>query len=297
MFIFYFDGFEEFAKGITNDDAQIGRFSIETFPDGETLTVLNSDVTDRECVIIGTIEPPASNLFEIAKLADVLSQNGAKSVSLYAPYLAYTRQADAAQMEGKTFHLICAMLRVAGIDKIMTVDPHGKVALGLSFGFPVHSIDSAPIISKELELVRALDKDLLIVSADRGYANNAKAIAEELGVPYFVLDTTHGKTEIIVTPIEKAIPKHVVIVDDMLDTGHTLIMAAKALHTAGAERITIYVTHGLFVGNDWQQLFSYGVDRIMTTDSTRRAREVAGKDKRVQVITLVGMFGKLFERY
>lgn len=297
MLIFYFDGFEEFAKGITDDDAEIGKFSIETFPDGETLTSLNIDVTDKECVIIGTIEPPASNLFEVAKLSEAIMRNGAKSVSLYAPYLAYTRQSEAGVGEGNTFHLICAMLRVAGIDRIMTIDPHGKVALGLSFGFPVHSVDSTSIIAKELENIRSTDKDIMIISADRGYTNNTKSIAEELNVPYLILDTTHGKTEIIVSPIEKSLPKHVVVVDDMIDTGRTLIMAVKALKLAGAERFTIYATHGLFVGDEWQELFNLGVSRIITTDSTKKAREVAEKDKRVQLITLVGMFRKIFERY
>lgn len=283
MILFAFEEYRKIAAVLEKAvDCTSGRFRVARFENGEMHIDLQAEVAKEDCLILGSIAPPDEHLLSALLLAHTLKNEGARRVTAIFPYLAYARHDKKKPGESLATAWIGALAQASGIDRVITVDVHSERARQL---FPISVVSLSPAeIFAEAFIPYGL-KDATIVAPDEGAVNRCRAVHTAAGiandeVPYF----EKHRTEAGITHSELIgrVSSRVVIVDDILDTGGTLVSACKKLCEAGVEEVYIAVTHGLFTGDRWKELYQLGVTRIFSTDSVPFPGS-AGKSKIVRL--------------
>ena len=257
-------GFEPLAASVTGMD--IVRPICARFRNREIAVRLPRQVADRDCVLLGTAAPPAERLIELLLAADTLTRHGAQSVCALLPYLAYARQDHPEPGHSLAAAWLGRALGAAGVDAVTTIDIHSEAAREL-IGLPVASLSPARLFTRAL--ADTVAEDTVVVAPDSGAVTRAREMADALGVerPVAWLDKERTAAGVAHTRILGELDRNAIVVDDILDTGGTLLSCCHELRSHGVERLTIAVTHGLFTGPAWHALGELGVDTIHTTDS------------------------------
>ena len=267
--------------GVTNFDRQLledfsreknvklGSFESIRFPDRELSLIVNDDVAGEDCVIIGSTAPPLEQFFQLLMLADALKRAGSSYVQAFIPYMGYSRQDSNAANEWGGIEAIGRMLKTAGVDSIITIDIHSRQADKL-IDMPVINLYPVYIFGP---LVKRLGwQDYCVLAPDEGAKIRARALALYLGeakpVSYMIKRRIDS---IIQSTLTSNICDRVAIVDDILDSGKTLVSACNLLKNRGVKEITVIVTHGLFNNSAWRRLFALNVTAIYVSDSTPNA--------------------------
>ena len=244
-----------------------GQFQSARYDNGELHISLKTPVVREHCVVLGTIAPPDEQLLTVLLLAHTLKKEGAGPVTAILPYLAYSRQDKDKPGESMATAWAGLTVRAAGIDQIITVDVHSLAATQL-FGLPLTSLSTAPLFA---DAIRAHQlTGATIVAPDNGAIPRCEAVKAAAGmppgeIPYFEKLRVEGGIQHS-GPIGQ-VGAQAVIIDDILDTGTTLVSACKRLAQTGVQEIYIMVTHGLFTGRHWEELWATGVQQIFCTDT------------------------------
>lgn len=266
-----------------------GRYQFERFPDKEAKITLLHNVTGDKCIVLSTIMPPEQNLMETFLLTHTLKKEGAKEVIWTVPYLSYMRQDKNETGASLSADWIAKLAESSGIDRILTLDIHSKFAASF-FKIPILSLSPAELFIPELE-DRFL-KNATIVAPDEGAIHRCEALKHELKqdlpIAYFERERHH---EEVSSKLVGELTPNVLIVDDILESGVTLISACKILRDRGVKDIIVLVTHGLFINPLWEDIWEYNVSEIITTDSVPVKRSV--KSKGVCVVSI----SPLLEKY
>lgn len=284
MIVFSFAQYKAIALGLLKDSKnKAGEFEVKPFENGELHCKVSDKVKDKACAIVSSFT--AGSELKPLLLAHTLKRLGAKKVILIAPYLGYMRQDKVEPQRSLSAAWVGGMLKCSGINSILTVDLHSDQAKKL-LSLPVVSLEGSAIFASALKSF--LSDDVTIMAPDAGALPKAevlmKATSKVLPVTHF--DKVRTEDGIKLTPPKTKITKRVVLVDDVLDTGGTLVGACRILKERGVKEIVICVTHGQFVGEKWKQLWKLGVSKIYTTNSLPNAP----KDKRIQIVTLAPLF-------
>jgi ribose-phosphate pyrophosphokinase len=245
------------------------------FPNGELFVRIAGPVAARVCAVLGSLAPPHEQILSVLLLAHTLKRQGARRVVALLPYLGYARQdrADPGQSLGAAW--AGDLLGAAGVEEVLTLDVHSRQAAAC-FPMGLHSLSPARLFAEAL-VSRGLS-DVSVVAPDEGALDRCDAVIHAAGIraPLAHLRKRRDAGGVTHSSLVGTVTSRVVIVDDILDTGGTLVSACAALRQAGAQEIFVFVTHGLFTGERWRALPALGVRRIYTTDSTPAARERAG---------------------
>lgn len=281
MFIFCFDPYQDLAKPFLKSDNILAKFSVNRFPNHELFIRIEADVQNKECLIIGSITPPDENLFATLLLSHTLKKEGAKKVIFFAPHLAYTRADKYKPGESIATKLIAKLIKSAGIDKLVTIDIHSQLAAKF-FSIPVTSISSAPVLAQEVKQI-ARPKTTLF-APDEGSLQRYQKIKKitKMSHPISYLKKVRNQAGVVHQDIIGQVTPSVIVIDDMLDTGGTLISCCQILKEKGAKEIIIMVTHGLFTGEKWKKLFDLGVKKIYCTNTVPLDQKVSD----TRIITL-----------
>jgi ribose-phosphate pyrophosphokinase len=263
-------------------DIAVGTCDISRFPNGEMHASVDDDVSGQDCLIIGSVAPPDEQIMALFMLANALKGSGAHLVQVFLPYLGYARQDKFKPGESRGIALIGSLLHSAGVDKVITVDTHSKLDAEL-IGLPFTSLSAATLFIPEIQ---SLDWDnATIVAPDEGAISRSQAVANTLGstrpVAHLVKKHIDG---IVHLNLVSEVGARVVIVDDIIDSGRTLVSACNVLRDKGVQEITVIVTHGLFTGSAWKRLFGLGVKTLFVSDSCPEA--VRQKHPSAHVISL-----------
>ncbi|MGZ4306962.1 MAG: ribose-phosphate diphosphokinase [Solirubrobacteraceae bacterium] len=264
-------GYARFASGPSDS---LARVSVGRFPNGELRAEVPACVEGRRCVLIGSISPPAGNLERLTIVAHALRRAGAVHVTALLPYLAYARQDRGRCTESLGLAWVGGLLRASGVDEIVCVDIHSADASGV-LGLPVRSLSPAGLLVAALP--QSLREAVTFVAPDEGAIDRCSALAQAAGVERPIVWARKRRTStgvehlgLIGSPARQA-----VIVDDILDTGGTLMSCCEQLRAAGVKQTGVIVTHGLFTGKGWRTLLAEGCRPIWITDTVLSRRRPA----------------------
>ncbi len=247
---------EEIAENLQCDCI---RADTQTFPDGECYTRINAATLKDDDVVIVQNTYPDSNFIEMMLIEDAVKGLGAKSVTLVIPYFGYARQDRIFKPGEPESAKILSKCLAMNCDRVMTIDLHKEDTLKY-FDRPYKDLKAAEAIADFFA-----DKEVdMVFSPDIGAAGRAKDVGERLGVPYDHLEKTRlSGTEVRIKPANSdCTGKNVLIVDDMISTGGTIVTATRQLKEAGAKTVSVACTHGVFVNNALDRLEGSNIDGV-----------------------------------
>lgn len=240
-------------------DCPLIKASTTRFPDGECYTRIDAESLEDDVIIVQNTYPDG-NLVEMFLLQDAVRGLGAKSITLVIPYFGYARQDRVFKPGEPTSAKIMAKHLDMDCDRVITIDIHKESVLDY-FTCPHEDLKAAPVIADYFR-DRKID---IVLSPDVGAAGRAKDVGDRLGVPHDHLQKTRlSGTEVRIAPAHfDCTGKRVLIVDDMISTGGTIVAAAFALREAGAASVSVACTHGVFVNNAIEKLTSSSLDAVL----------------------------------
>jgi ribose-phosphate pyrophosphokinase len=258
-----------------------GAIERETFPDGERGLRLASRVVDADAILVGGT-PTDSDTLELYDLACALVECEVHALTLVVPYFGYSTQ-ERPSREGESVtaktraRLLSSIPLPSGGIRVLLVDLH---TAGLPYYFeggvrPVH-VSARPLMAEVIR--RHAPGGCVVASTDAGRAKVVEALANELGVDAsFVFKRRDGRATRVLAVSARVAGQTVMLYDDMIRTGGTILAAAEAYRKAGASRITALATHGVLPGNALERLEHSGLlDRVIVTDTHPRSRALAG---------------------
>ncbi len=263
-------GNAEMGICLTEDlDGEIGTCEIRHFPDGESYVRIDSEVTNREVVIICTLNQPDNKLLPLFFLAQTARELGASRVGLVAPYLAYMRQDRQFNKGEAVTSRQFAHLISGPVDWLVTIDPHLHRIHDLNDIYPVESLTlhAAPMIS---QWIQQEIKNPLLVGPDEESEQWVAAVASEAAAPHIVLQKTRKgdkEVEVSVPDVDQWRACTPVLVDDIISTAHTMIETIDHLREEGMGAPVCIGVHGVFAGTAFHDLQEAGASRIVTSNT------------------------------
>ncbi len=262
---------EKIAKAVARKlQATYSPVFISDFPDGDLYLKFNTSVKGKTVVILHSFQPHSNESFlRILFAAETAKDLGAKKVILIAPYLAYLRQ-DARFNPGEAISSkIMAKHLSMCIDKIITIDGHlhRYRTLDALFSIPGKNLTANPLVAEYIQ--KKFRNNLVLIGPDWESFQWAERIANKINVPATVLEKKRHTSRRVSVKMVKPVSlkgKHVIIVDDIISTGHTIIQAAKLAYRHGAKDVSAIAVHGLFVEKALAKLKKAGVRHIVTTN-------------------------------
>ena len=246
---------------------QRGRFAVSRFANQELHAELETDPAGHACVVLGAVAPPDEHMLATLLLCHTLKKEGARTVIALLPYLGYARHDKAEPRKSRATAWLGALVKSSGVDEVVAVDVHSNLVHQL-FPIPVRSLSPAVLFARDLRMLPFAEPT--IVAPDAGALERCDAVRRAAGIRRPLAHFTKERTPegIKHSVLHGAVGRQAVLVDDILDTGGTLVSACEGLRRAGVEEIVVMVTHGLFTGRAWERLWSLGVTRIYSTDTT-----------------------------
>jgi len=266
-------------SGITSDDiakkiakkikANLVKSEIRTFPDGESKITLIGKISKKRSIVIQSIFPPVdTNLVQILSLITKAKENSSQ-VDVVVPYMGYARQ-DREFLPGEivTMKVLAKLFKGAGASKITVVDIHSLIGLKY-FSNKTQNISAIPDLVKYFKKLRL--KNPLIISPDQGGKLRAKEFAKEFNSDYIALekarDRKTGKVKIKTTNLSEVKNRDLILVDDMISTGGSLIKATQFLKKQKCKRIYVACTHALLINDAEKKIKKAGVTSIISTNT------------------------------
>ena len=254
----------------------LGRAKIDRFSDGETLVELGESVRGTDAFVIQSLAHPVNDhLMELLALVDALRRASARRITAVMPYYGYARQDRKNKPRVPiTARLVADLLTAVGTDRVLTMDLHAGQIQGF-FNIPVDNLYASPILLPHL---REKFRDITIVAPDAGGVPRARAYASRLNAGLALIDKRRADANQAEAMhlIGEVKDKTAVILDDMVDTGGTLVEAAHTLLDNGANSVHACCTHAILSGPAVERLSQSPFGSIVVTDTLPERVEKGG---------------------
>jgi len=261
---------EEIANKLSKKlKANLVKTEIRVFPDGESKITLKGKISKGKIIVVHSIFPPVdSNLFQALSLISKAKEYSSEVV-IVIPYLGYARQ-DREFLPGEivSMKVLGQLFRGVGASKVIVVDIHSKIGLNL-FRIKSENVTAIPDLVgyfKKLDL-----KNPLVISPDQGGKQRAKEFADEYKSEFLALkkqrDRKTGKVQIKNENLDEVHGRDLIIVDDMISTGGSIIKATEFLKKQKCKRVFVACTHALLINNAEKKIRKAGVSKIISTNT------------------------------
>jgi ribose-phosphate pyrophosphokinase len=271
--------------GVPLGEAHVGRF-----PDGEVRLQILENVRGADVFLIQpTCRPVNDNLVELLIMLDALRRASAFRVTAVMPYYGYARQdrKDRPRVPISS-RLVADLITSAGADRVLALELHAGQIQGF-FAIPVDHLYSTPVTVKYFRQLKL--KNLVVVSPDTGGVERARAFAKRLQVPLAIIDKRRDDADVVevFNVIGEVSGKTCLLVDDMIDTGGTLVKGAHALKDKGADKVFACCTHGVFAEDAIQKVCAAPLEQVVVTNSIPLSAEgeKCGKIKVLSIAKLL----------
>ena len=274
---------------------RIGKCVVSEYPNKEVCVQIHESVEGKDVFVLGSTFAPAENILHLAIMIDTLKLHGAKSVSVLIPFFAYARS-DRVDRPGASVsgQVIADILQECGATRIMTVNIHSTFAEQF-FIVPFINISALPLLADAVR--RTKIKDPVIVSPDEGGARRAREFALALGITDIVTISKErmdsGKVRVRTVSGDVA-SRNVIIVDDIVETGETIVRATQKLRQMGAKNIYVVSVHAGREGGGMQKLAkTHELKKIFVTDTIPPKRTFS---KKIVVVSVARILGEAIQR-
>jgi ribose-phosphate pyrophosphokinase len=250
-------------------DVPLTEVQIEDFSDGELHLQIEENIRGMDVFIIQPTNPPGDNILELLLLLDAARRSSAQRITAVIPYFGYARQdrKDRPRVPISA-KLMANLITEAGADRVLTMDLHAAQIQGF-FDIPLDHLYAAPVLLEHF-IDHPNLADFAVVAPDVGSVKMARAFAKRLGAPLSIIDKRRPRPNHaeVVNFIGDVHDKHVVIFDDMIDTGGTMCDAAKELvNHQGAVSVELCATHALLSGPALERVNDAPVKRAVVTNT------------------------------
>tara|TARA_B100000123_G_scaffold265151_1_gene235882 strand:+ start:22 stop:954 length:933 start_codon:yes stop_codon:yes gene_type:complete len=271
--------------------------SIRKFADGEIYIEINENIRGNSIFIIQSISSPANdNLMELLLCIDALKRSSAKNITAVIPYFGYARQdRKVVPRTSISAKLVSNLITKAGADRVVTVDLHAGQIQGF-FDIPVDNLFSTPIFARHARK-KIKSKKIICVAPDVGGTERARALGKLLGVGLAIVDKRRpkpGQSEVM-NVIGNVSGQTCIIVDDIIDSGGTIVNAAKALKKRGAKDVYVYITHGVLSGDAVKKIKSSVIKNLVITDTIDNSQKTKNV-RNIEVLPISGLMGEAIKR-
>ena len=271
--------------------------NIKRFSDGEIYVEINENIRGNSIFVVQSSSHSANdNLMELLICIDALRRSSAKSITAVIPYFGYARQdRKVVPRTAISAKLVSNLITNAGANRILSLDLHAGQIQGF-FDIPVDNLFSTPIFAKDIKK-NINTNDLVCVSPDIGGVERARALGRRINASIAIVDKRRpapGKSEVM-NIVGHVKDKTCIIVDDIIDSGGTIISAAKALKDKGAKDVYAYITHAVLSGNAVDKIEKSQVKKLIITDSIDNSKKLK-KSNKIQVISISSVMAEAIKR-
>ena len=271
--------------------------NIEKFSDGEIYVEINENIRGNSIFVVQSSSHSANdNLMELLICIDALRRSSAKSITAVIPYFGYARQdRKVVPRTAISAKLVSNLITNAGTNRILTVDLHSGQIQGF-FDIPVDNLFTTPIFARHIKK-NIKNNNLVCVAPDVGGVERARSLGRKINAGIAIVDKRRpepGKSEVmnIVGSVEE---KTCIIVDDLIDTGGTIVNAAKALLQKRAKEVYVYVTHGVLSGEAVKKIKNSKIKKLIVTDTIDNQDKIK-KASNIEVLTISNLMAEAIKR-
>lgn len=279
----------------------LGKSEVKTFSDGEIYVSINETVRGSDVFVVqSTCHPVNNHIMELLIMIDAFKRASAGRITAVIPYFGYARQDRKAKSRDPiSAKLVADLIATAGADRVLTMDLHAPQIQGF-FNIPVDHLLGVPLLVPYFtNRYRAKEtrENLVIVSPDLGSVTRARNFAQKLDVPIAIVDKRRQRANSseVMNIIGDVRDKELIIVDDMIDTGGSLVGAAKALkEIGGARSIRACATHGVLSGEAIRKIEESYIEEVILLDTIPLPPEK--KIDKITCLNTAEVFAEAIER-
>jgi len=271
--------------------------NIKRFPDNEIYVEINENIRGNSIFVVqSTSNPVNDNLMELLICIDALRRSSAKNITAVIPYFGYARQdRKVVPRTAISAKLVSNLITDAGANRIPSVDLHAGQIQGF-FDIPVDNLFATPIFARHIKK-NIKTNNLICVAPDVGGVERTRALSRRINVGIAIIDKrrpTPGKSEVM-NIVGNVKHKICVIVDDIIDSGGTIVNAAKALKDKGAKEIYVYITHAVLSGSAVDKIKKSQIKKLIITDTIDNSKKIK-ISKKIEVISFAPMISEAIKR-
>ncbi|MBP9561103.1 MAG: ribose-phosphate pyrophosphokinase, partial [Syntrophorhabdaceae bacterium] len=252
---------------------EIGRAKVSKFSDGEIQVEIEESVRGMDTFLVQPTCPPVShNLMELLIMLDAVKRASASRITVVIPYYGYARQdRKVVPRTSISARLVANLITIAGASRILAMDLHAGQIQGF-FDIPVDHLYALPV---QFNYLKKITGDIVVVSPDAGGVERVRELAKRLNASIAIIDKRREKANVskVMSIVGNVKNKTAILLDDMIDTGGTIVQAAQTLMQNGASSVYACCTHPVLSGNAVEKLKDSSIQELVVTNTIPLSQE------------------------
>ena len=270
--------------------------NIKRFADGEVFVEINENIRGNSIFVVQSTSNPANdNLMELLICIDALRRSSAKNITAVIPYFGYARQdRKVAPRTAISAKLVSNLITNAGANRILSVDLHAGQIQGF-FDIPVDNLFTTPIFARYIKKIKL--HNLICVAPDVGGVERTRALSRRINSSIAIIDKRRpapGKSEVM-NIVGNVKNKNCIIVDDIIDSGGTIVNAVQALKNKGANDVYVFITHAVLSGEAINKIEKSKIKKLIATDTIDNSKKITNS-KKIEIISIAPIISEAMKR-
>ena len=271
--------------------------NIKRFSDGEIYIEINENIRGNSVFVIQSTSNPANdNLMELLLCVDALRRSSAKNITAVIPYYGYARQdRKVVPRTSISAKVVANLITNAGASRVVTVDLHAGQIQGF-FDMPVDNLFTTPLFARYIKK-KLKNKKLICVSPDVGGVQRTRGLATKIKADLAIIDKRRpkpGKSQVM-NIIGNVKGKTCIIVDDIIDSGGTIVNAVDALKKNGATEVYVFITHAVLSGDAASKIKKSKIKKLIITDTIDNSQKIKNNNK-IEVLSISSLMAEAIKR-